>query len=495
MAHKETKSVRAMKYEPVIGLEVHAQLLTESKIFCGCSTKFGQVANQNTCPVCMGFPGALPVLNKKTVEFAIRAGLATHCEIARSSRFARKNYFYPDLPKGYQISQYELPICTNGYIDIATNGVAKRIRLTRIHMEEDAGKSIHDLRSDASLVDLNRAGVPLLEIVSEPDIQSAEEAGSYLRALRAMIQYLEICDGNMEEGSFRCDANVSVRRERAPTLGTKVEIKNLNSFKAVEKAIAFEIRRHIEALSEGGKLIQETRLWDPDREETRPMRTKEFAHDYRYFPDPDLLPVVIEEEWIDTIRASLPELPEARKVRFISQYEIPAYDAELLTSRKDIADYFESALKMHRNPKAIANWILGDLFRALKEQKLDEKPYITDWPVRADNLANMIALIDQGTISGKIAKTVFDAMLDSGRSPQEIVTEKGLEQVSDSESIEKAIDQVLAAYPKQAADYRAGNEKIFGFLVGQIMKATQGKINPQKANESLKRKLLQGSKS
>jgi aspartyl-tRNA(Asn)/glutamyl-tRNA(Gln) amidotransferase subunit B len=495
MAHKETKSVRAMKYEPVIGLEVHAQLLTESKIFCGCSTKFGQVANQNTCPVCMGFPGALPVLNKKTVEFAIRAGLATHCEIARSSRFARKNYFYPDLPKGYQISQYELPICTNGYIDIATNGVAKRIRLTRIHMEEDAGKSIHDLRSDASLVDLNRAGVPLLEIVSEPDIQSAEEAGSYLRALRAMIQYLEICDGNMEEGSFRCDANVSVRRERAPTLGTKVEIKNLNSFKAVEKAIAFEIRRQIEALSEGGKLIQETRLWDPDREETRPMRTKEFAHDYRYFPDPDLLPVVIEEEWIDTIRASLPELPEARKVRFISQYEIPAYDAELLTSRKDIADYFESALKMHRNPKAIANWILGDLFRALKEQKLDEKPYITDWPVRADNLANMIALIDQGTISGKIAKTVFDAMLDSGRSPQEIVTEKGLEQVSDSESIEKAIDQVLAAYPKQAADYRAGNEKIFGFLVGQIMKATQGKINPQKANESLKRKLLQGSKS
>jgi aspartyl-tRNA(Asn)/glutamyl-tRNA(Gln) amidotransferase subunit B len=495
MAHKETESVRAMNYEPVIGLEVHAQLLTESKIFCGCSTKFGQVANQNTCPVCMGFPGALPVLNKKTVEFAIRAGLATHCEIARSSRFARKNYFYPDLPKGYQISQYELPICTNGYIDIATNGVAKRIRLTRIHMEEDAGKSIHDLRSDASLVDLNRAGVPLLEIVSEPDIQSAEEAGSYLRALRAMIQYLEICDGNMEEGSFRCDANVSVRREGAPTLGTKVEIKNLNSFKAVEKAIAFEIRRQIEALSEGGKLIQETRLWDPDREETRPMRTKEFAHDYRYFPDPDLLPVVIEEEWIDTIRASLPELPEARKVRFISQYEIPAYDAELLTSRKDIADYFESALKMHRNPKAIANWILGDLFRALKEQKLDEKPYITDWPVRADNLANMIALIDQGTISGKIAKTVFDAMLDSGRSPQEIVTEKGLEQVSDSESIEKAIDQVLAAYPKQAADYRAGNEKIFGFLVGQIMKATQGKINPQKANESLKRKLLQGSKS
>jgi aspartyl-tRNA(Asn)/glutamyl-tRNA(Gln) amidotransferase subunit B len=481
-----------MKYETVIGLEVHAQLLTESKIFCGCSTKFGQAPNQNTCPVCMGFPGVLPVLNKKTVEFAIRAGLATHCEIARSSRFARKNYFYPDLPKGYQISQYELPICTSGYIDIATNGVAKRIRLTRIHMEEDAGKNIHDLRSDASLVDLNRAGVPLLEIVSEPDIRSSEEAGAYLRTLRAIIQYLEICDGNMEEGSFRCDANVSVRPEGTETLGTKVEIKNLNSFRAVEKAIVFETRRHIETLSEGGKLIQQTRLWDPDREETRPLRTKEFAHDYRYFPDPDLLPVVIDEEWMDTIRASLPELPEARKIRFISQYEIPAYDAELLTNRRDIADYFESALKIHRNPKAIANWILGDLFRVLKEQKLDETLYITDWPVRADNLANMIVLIDQGTISGKIAKTVFDAMLDSGLSPQDIVAEKGLEQVSDLESIEKAIDQVLAAHPKQAADYRAGNEKIFGFLVGQIMKATHGKINPQKANESLKRKLVQG---
>jgi aspartyl-tRNA(Asn)/glutamyl-tRNA(Gln) amidotransferase subunit B len=491
MAHKESESIRAMNYEPVIGLEVHAQLLTNSKIFCGCSTKFGQPSNQNTCPVCMGFPGVLPVLNKKAVEFAIRAGLATHCQIARSSRFARKNYFYPDLPKGYQITQYELPICTNGYVDITTNGIAKRIRLTRIHMEEDAGKSIHDLRSDTSLVDLNRAGVPLLEIVSEPDIRTADEAGSYLRTLRAIVQYLGICDGNMEEGSFRCDANVSVRPENANTLGTKVEIKNLNSFKAVEKAIVFEIRRHIERLSEGGKLIQETRLWDPDREETRPLRTKEFAHDYRYFPDPDLLPVVIDEEWMDTIRASLPELPEARKVRFISQYEIPAYDAELLTSRRDIADYFESALKIHRNPKAIANWILGDLFHVLKEHKLDEKLYVTDWPVRADNLANMILLIDQGRISGKIAKTVFDAMLDSGRAPQEIVAQKSLEQVSDSESIEKAIDQVLAAHPKQAAEYRAGNEKIFGFLVGQIMKATHGKVNPQKANESLKRKLLQ----
>ena len=478
-----------MKYQTVIGLEVHAQLLTKSKIFCGCSTKFGQAPNDSTCAVCTGFPGVLPVLNKKVVEFAICAGLATHCEIARSSRLARKNYFYPDLPKGYQISQYELPICTNGYIDITVNGTARRIRLTRIHMEEDAGKNIHDLRSDASLVDLNRAGVPLLEIVSEPDIRSAEEAGNYLKTLRAILQYLEICDGNMEEGSFRCDANVSVRPRGSSALGTKVELKNLNSFKAVEKAIDFEIRRHTETLSEGGTLIQETRLWDPDREETRSMRTKEFAHDYRYFPDPDLLPVVIDEEWIGKIRASLPELPEVRKARFMSQCDIPAYDAELLTSRKDIADYFETALMTHRNPKAIANWIAGDLFRFLKELKLDEKLYITDWPVQPDNLAAMVALIDQGKISGKIAKAVFEAMVDSGRSPQEIIAEKGLEQVSDPTSIEKIVDEVLVTYPKQVADYHAGNQKIFGFLVGQIMKASQGKANPQKANEILRRKL------
>jgi aspartyl-tRNA(Asn)/glutamyl-tRNA(Gln) amidotransferase subunit B len=478
-----------MKYETVIGLEVHAQLLTESKIFCGCSTKFGQAPNHSTCPICMGFPGVLPVLNKKVVKFAIRAGLATHCEIARSSRLARKNYFYPDLPKGYQISQYELPICTNGYIDITANGAAKRIRLTRIHMEEDAGKNIHDLRSDASLVDLNRAGVPLLEIVSEPDIRNAEEAGCYLKTLRAILQYLGICDGNMEEGSFRCDANVSVRPEGTSALGTKVELKNLNSFKAVEKAIEFEICRQAETLSDGGTLIQETRLWDPDREETRSMRTKEFAHDYRYFPDPDLLPVVIDEEWIGKIRAALPELPDARKARFVSQYDIPAYDAELLTGRKDIADYFESALATHKNSKAIANWITGDLFRLLKELKLDEKLYITDWPVQADNLAAMVALIDQGKISGKIAKTVFEAMVNSERSPQEIIAEKGLEQVSDPTSIEKIVDEVLMAYPKQVADYQAGNPKIFGFLVGQIMKASQGKANPQKANEILRLKL------
>lgn len=440
----------------------------------------------------MGFPGVLPVLNKKAVEFAIRAGLATHCQIAHSSYLARKNYFYPDLPKGYQISQYEIPICANGYIDITTDGTAKRIRLTRIHMEEDAGKNIHDVRSEASLVDLNRAGVPLLEIVSEPDIRSPREAGNYLRTLRAILQYLEICDGNMEEGSFRCDANVSVRPQGTSRLGTKVELKNLNSFKAVEKALEFESRRHIETLSEGGSLAQETRLWDPDREETRSMRTKEFAHDYRYFPDPDLLPVVVDQQWIDAIQSALPELPDPRKARLMSQYNIPAYDAGLLTHRKDIADYFESALSAHRNPKAIANWITGDLFRLLKERKLDEKLYITEWPVQPENLAALVAFVDQGKLSGKIAKTVFDQMADSGRSPQEIVAEKNFEQVSDSEQIEKIIDQVLANYLKQVAEYQTGNQKIFGFLIGQVMKATQGRANPQKANEILKRKLTEG---
>ena len=478
-----------MEYEAVIGLEVHAQLLTESKIFCGCSTKFGSAPNSNACPVCAGFPGVLPVLNKKVVEFAIRAGLATHCQIARSSRLARKNYFYPDLPKGYQISQYELPVCTNGYIDVSAAGNSKRVRLTRIHMEEDAGKNIHDLRSDSSLVDLNRAGVPLLEIVSEPDIRSPEEAGNYLKTLRAILQYLDICDGNMEEGSFRCDANVSVRPEGATALGTKAELKNLNSFKAVEKALEYEIHRHIETLSDGGTLVQETRLWDPDREVTRSMRTKEFAHDYRYFPDPDLLPLVIDDPWIEEVRASMPELPDARKARFMSQYGLPAYDAELLTSRKDVADYFETAVASHSNPKSMSNWVIGDLFRVLKERKLDEQLYVSSWPVQPGQLGELVRLIDEGKISGKIAKTVFNAMLDSDSSAQEIVTEKGLEQVSDAESIEAAVEQILAANPKQVSEYKAGNEKVFGFLVGQIMKATKGKVNPQKANEILKQKL------
>jgi aspartyl-tRNA(Asn)/glutamyl-tRNA(Gln) amidotransferase subunit B len=482
-----------MSYEPIIGLEVHAQLLTESKIFCGCSTKFGQEPNQNTCPVCTGFPGVLPVLNKRVVEFAIKAGLATHCAIARSSILARKNYFYPDLPKGYQISQYELPICTGGYIDVEVNGAQKRIRLTRIHMEEDAGKNIHDAHGAASLVDLNRAGVPLLEIVSEPDMGTAAEAVAYLRTLRQILQYLGVCDGNMEEGSFRCDANVSLRPRGSDILGTKIEIKNLNSFKAVEKALEFEIDRQSDALSDGVELVQETRLWDEHREETRSMRSKESAHDYRYFPDPDLLPLATDDAWIDQIRAGLPELPSARKSRFISTYGLPTYDAELLTSRKDVADYYENAIKVHANPKALGNWIVGDLFRALKERKLDEQLYILNWPVAPVHLAQMVQLIDAGKISGKIAKTVFEAMLDSNQSPQQIVNEKGLEQVSDSSSIELAIEQVIAGNPKQVAQFQSGNDKVFGFLVGQIMKATQGKANPQKVNEILRARLKAGA--
>jgi aspartyl-tRNA(Asn)/glutamyl-tRNA(Gln) amidotransferase subunit B len=478
-----------MRYESVIGLEVHAQLLTEAKIFCGCSTKFGQQPNQNTCPVCAGFPGVLPVLNKRVVEFAIKAGLAAHCEIARSSILARKNYFYPDLPKGYQISQYELPVCAGGYVDVELDGKVKRVRLTRIHMEEDAGKNIHDAHGDASLVDLNRAGVPLLEIVSEPDLRATAEAGAYLKTLRAILQYLGVCDGNMEEGSFRCDANVSVRPQGTETLGIKIEIKNLNSFRAVESALEFEIARQIETLSDGGKLIQETRLWDEHREETRSMRSKESAHDYRYFPDPDLLPLMIDDAWIAQIRAALPELPNARKARFLNEYGLSAYDAELLTGRKDVADYFEEAVKVHANPKALSNWIVGDLFRVLKERQLDEQLYLAHWPLAASNLAQMVHMIDQGKISGKIAKTVFEAMLDSNKAPQQIVSEKGLEQLSDLGSIEAAIDQVLMANPKQIAQYQSGNEKVFGFFVGQIMKATQGKANPQKVNEILREKL------
>jgi len=478
-----------MEYEAVIGLEVHAQLLTESKIFCGCSTRFGEEPNRNTCPVCMGLPGVLPVLNKRVVEFAILTGLATHCEIARYSRWARKNYFYPDLPKGYQISQYELPLCQNGYIEIETNGARKKIRLTRIHMEEDAGKNIHDVRGNYSLVDLNRAGVPLLEIVSEPDIQSAEEASRYLKSLRSILQYLEVCDGNMEEGSFRCDANVSIRPKGSTALGVKTEVKNMNSFKAVEKALEYEIQRQISVLAEGGRLTQETRLWDADKEVTRSMRTKEFAHDYRYFPDPDLLPLVIEDEWIEEIKARLPELPEARKERFISQYGLPSYDAELLTTRRDVAEYFESAVKTHPDPKATSNWIMGDLFRVIRERKLDEKLRIAEWPIPPEHLAQMVRMIDEGKISGKIAKSLFEEMLGRREAPEKIVREKALEQVSDLESIEKAVDRVLDAHSQQVSEYRAGKEKVFGFLVGQIMKATRGKANPQMVNEILRKKL------
>ncbi|HEX7409983.1 MAG TPA: Asp-tRNA(Asn)/Glu-tRNA(Gln) amidotransferase subunit GatB [Candidatus Binatia bacterium] len=476
-------------YETIIGLEVHAELLTQSKVFCACSTQFGAPPNQNTCPVCLAMPGALPVLNRRVVEFGIRAGLAANCQIASHSRWARKNYFYPDLPKGYQISQYELPLCLNGFIDIEDNGESKRVRLTRIHMEEDTGKNIHDAHGDASLVDFNRCGVPLLEIVSEPEIRSPQEASAYLRKLRAILQYLEICDGNMEEGSFRCDANVSIRPRGSTPLGTKVEIKNMNSFRAVERAIEYEIKRQTEVLGGGGRLVQETRLWDPDRELTRSMRSKESADDYRYFPEPDLLPLLVSDAWIEEVRRHLPELPDARRQRVVREYGLPEYDALVLTLRKDVADYYEAAVRQYRNPKALSNWVMGDLLRIIRERKLDNALVIHDWPVPPERLAAMVELIDSGEISGKIAKAVFDEMVNTGKTAVQIVAEQGLTQISDEGPILNAIDSVIAAHADKVAQYRSGKDKLFGFFVGQVMKATQGKANPQKVNDLLREKL------
>ena len=476
-------------YEAVIGLEVHAEMLTASKVFCACSTTFGAPPNENTCPVCVGMPGVLPVLNRRVVEFAIKTGLATHCQIATVSRWARKNYFYPDLPKGYQISQYELPLCVDGHVDVAVDGHRQAIRLTRIHMEEDAGKNVHDAHSDASLVDYNRSGVPLMEIVSEPDIRSSTEAGAYLRKLRAILQYLEVCDGNMEEGSFRCDANVSVRVSGDAAFGTKVEIKNLNSFRYVERAIEYEIKRQSEHLQSGDRIVQETRLWDAAREVTRSMRSKESAHDYRYFPEPDLLPLVIPESWIEEIRRSLPELPDARSRRFVDEYGLPPYDAEVLTARKDTADYFEAAIGVHRNPKSISNWIMGDLLRVLHERKLDDALVIRTWPTSPTHLAGLVRLIDNGEISNTIAKTVFEEMVRSGDDPEHIMTQQGLRQVTDETAILTAVDEVLRKHADKVDQYRAGKDKLFGFFVGQVMKATQGKANPQQVNSLLKKQL------
>jgi aspartyl-tRNA(Asn)/glutamyl-tRNA(Gln) amidotransferase subunit B len=478
-----------MSFEPVIGLEVHAQLLTRSKLFCACSAEFGAPPNSHTCPVCMAFPGVLPVTNRQAVEFAIRAGLATASRIAPTSRWARKNYFYPDLPKAYQISMYEAPICIGGAVRFVLDGEEKRVRLTRIHLEEDAGKNIHDAHADASLVDLNRAGVPLVEIVSEPDIRSPAEAAAYLRALRSILQYLEVCDGNMEEGSFRCDANISVRPVGSTTLGTRAEVKNMNSFRAVERALEHEIARQIELVSGGGQVVQETRLWDAEREQTRSMRSKEFAHDYRYFPEPDLPPLVVGEDWVEDVRRRLPELPAPRRARFEHDLGLPAYDAEVLTARRDVADYYEAALARHRNPKAISNWVMESVLRIVREQKLDERLRITAWPVAPENLAALVALIDEGTISGKIAKTVFEEMVASGKPPAAIVAERGLVQVTDRAAIDGAVERVLAAHPDKVAAYREGKDKLFGFFVGQVMKATDGKANPKQVNELLQKRL------
>jgi len=474
-----------MNYEAIIGLEVHAQLLTKTKIFCGCSTEFGAPPNTHTCAVCLGMPGVLPVLNRKVVDYTIRMALATNCTIARESRFARKNYFYPDLPKGYQISQYELPIAEHGHVFIEVNGNRKRIGITRIHMEEDAGKLIHDPYRPVSIVDFNRTGVPLIEIVSEPDIRTSEEAGAYLRQLRAILRYLEICDGNMEEGSFRCDANVSVRPVGTDTFGTRTELKNMNSFKHVENALAYEIRRQKAIIEDGGKVVQETRLWDPDKGVTASMRGKEEAHDYRYFPDPDLLPLVIDEGWVEEIRSTLPELPDEKQARFIEAYEIPSYDAQVLTSSRALADYFEACVKRFPSPKTVSNWVMGSVLGALKA----ENKTIEESPVPPERLAELLRLIDSGVISGKIAKTVFDEMVSSGKPPETIVQEKGLVQVTDADAIADAVKQVLSDHAKEVSDYKAGKTKLFGFFVGQVMKATRGKANPKMVNEILKRML------
>jgi len=477
-----TPSGLNMEYEPVIGLEVHSQLKTKTKIFCSCLTSFGAAPNTHTCPVCLGMPGVLPVLNKKVVDYTLRMAVATHCEINRESRFARKNYFYPDLPKGYQISQYELPIAQNGFIEIELNGRKKRIGITRIHMEEDAGKLTHDPDRPLSRVDFNRTGVPLMEIVSEPDIRSPEEAGAYLRQMRSIVRYLGISDGNMEEGSFRCDANVSVRPRGSGPFGTRTELKNLNSFRHVEKAILFEIRRQKEILEDGGQVVQETRLWDPDKNRTSSMRGKEEAHDYRYFPDPDLLPLLIDDDWIDSIQTAIPELPDEKKQRFMAAYTLPSYDAELLTSSRELADYFEGCVEAFPNPKQVSNWVMGSLLGLLNAQGMS----IAESPISPENLSQLLKLIDQKIISGKIAKTVFEEMAQTGRPAKEIVGKKGLVQVTDESAIKSAVLTVLQECSKEVDDYKNGKTQLFGFFVGQVMKATQGKANPKIVNEILK---------
>ncbi|HEX9023852.1 MAG TPA: Asp-tRNA(Asn)/Glu-tRNA(Gln) amidotransferase subunit GatB [Geobacteraceae bacterium] len=477
-----------MKYQAVIGLEVHAQLLTNSKIFCDCSTRFGAPPNSQTCPVCLGFPGALPVLNRKVVEFAIRAGLATNCRIAPRSVFARKNYFYPDLPKGYQISQYELPLCIGGHLDIETEEGVKRIGITRIHMEEDAGKLVHGDVSGlggGSGVDLNRACTPLLEIVSEPDMASADEAVAYLKKLHQIIVYLGICDGNMEEGSFRCDANVSVMPVGSDKFGTRTETKNVNSFRFVKQAIEYEIERQIDVIEDGGRVIQETRLFDPDTGRTRSMRGKEEAHDYRYFPDPDLVPLVLSNDWVADIRLSLPELPDRKRERYVKDLALSSYDAEVLTASRELAEYFEACAALYPQAKTVANWIMGEVTRALNEANLP----ISESPVTPALLAALLKLIEGGTISGKIAKTVFDEMWKTGKEPARIVEEKGLVQVSDTGAIEAIIDGVLAKEAGKVEEYRSGKDKLFGFFVGQVMRESKGKANPALVNEILLKKL------
>ncbi len=479
-----------MDWETVIGLEIHAQLATRSKIFSGASTAFGAAPNTQACAIDLGLPGVLPVLNEGAVRMAVKFGLAIDAEVARRSVFARKNYFYPDLPKGYQISQYELPVVARGHVDVELeDGSTQRVGITRAHLEEDAGKSLHEDFHGLTGIDLNRAGTPLLEIVSEPDLRSPREAVAYMKRIHALVRYLEICDGNMQEGSFRCDANVSVRPRGQPTFGTRAEIKNLNSFRFVERAIQYEVERQIALLESGGKVEQETRLYDPDRSETRPMRSKEEANDYRYFPDPDLLPLRLSEAFIESVRATLPELPDAKKARFASQYGLSAYDAGVLTATREMADFYEqTAAACGEEPKLAANWVMGELSAALNKANLE----VTASPVGPEALGGLVRRIVDGTISGKIAKEVFEAMWAGEGDVDAIIERRGLRQVTDTGAIEQLVEAVMAANPDQVAGYRAGKEKLLGFFVGQVMKASGGKANPGQLNEILKRKLSAG---
>jgi len=475
-----------MAWEVVIGLEIHAQLATKSKIFSGASTAYGADPNTQACAVDLALPGVLPVLNMAVVEMAAKLGLAIGAEVAQRSVFARKNYFYPDLPKGYQISQFELPIVGKGQLNIELDGEEKTIGITRAHLEEDAGKSLHEDFQGSTGIDLNRAGTPLLEIVSEPDMRSSKEAVAYMKKIHSLVRYLDICDGNMQEGSFRCDANVSVRPVGQEEFGTRAELKNLNSFRFVERAINIEVERQIDILESGGKVVQETRLYDADKNETRSMRSKEEANDYRYFPDPDLLPLVIEPEFLEQVKAKLPELPDQKKQRFMQQYGLSLYDAAVLTSSRELADFFEETVKLSESDaKLCTNWVMGDLSALLNKENLD----ITESKVTAPQLAGMLRRISDNTISGKIAKTVFEAMWAGEGDADAIIEQKGLKQVTDSGAIEKLIDEVIANNPKQLEQYRAGKEKLFGFFVGQVMKISKGKANPAQLNELLKNKL------
>ncbi|NLL04278.1 MAG: Asp-tRNA(Asn)/Glu-tRNA(Gln) amidotransferase subunit GatB [Clostridiaceae bacterium] len=474
-----------MEYEVVIGLEVHAELSTKSKIYCSCTTEFGGEPNTHACPICIGMPGVLPVLNKKVVEYAVRTGLATNCHIAQFSKQDRKNYFYPDLPKAFQTSQYDIPICSSGHIDIEVEGRTKRIGITRIHIEEDAGKLIHDDQQSASLIDFNRCGVPLIEIVSEPDMRSAQEVIAYLESLKAILEYIDVCNCKMQEGSLRADVNLSVRPIGQKEFGTRTEMKNLNSFKAIVRAIEGETKRQIEAIEGGADVLQETRRWDDVKGISYSMRSKEEAHDYRFFPEPDLMPIVIDDKWKQEIEESLPELPEVRKKRYISEFGLPNYDASILTGSKVLADFFEEAVKKFENKKAVANWIMGDLLRLLKEKEME----VEKIPFPAEYISKLVMLIDKGTISGTIAKKVFEKMFDQNRDPEIIVKEEGLEVLSDENTLVVVVKKVLQSNSPSVEDYRKGKQRAFGFLVGQVMKETKGKANPKIVNRILKEEL------